>query len=184
MSNTTEPKAEPDAYCVSTEDGACISDDPRCMHHRARVGEREAEPMGYMSPESLAKLKQHDVMSLVPVQNWADGEYCIAVYTAPPAESTGSVGFDTGMDVGAGRSVDRNAGAPEVLPTDLRVEAWPMQQGGMKVGLPRGVKITHIPTGHVCACKSERSQHKNRDIALAGIKAMIAAAPKRGEGNP
>lgn len=48
----------------------------------------------------------------------------------------------------------------------------------MHVGMPRGGKITHIPKGHVCACKSERSQHKNRDIALIGIKAMLAAAPK------
>lgn len=67
---------------------------------------------------------------------------------------------------------------PDVLPSELRIESWPVQQGGMHVGMPRGVKINHVTTGHVCICNSERSQHKNRDIALAGIKAMLAAAPK------
>lgn len=71
-----------------------------------------------------------------------------------------------------------SARVPDVLPTDVRIESWPMQGGGMHVGMPRGVKITHIATDRICICNSERSQHKNRDIALAGIKAMIAAAPK------
>lgn len=64
---------------------------------------------------------------------------------------------------------------PDVLPSELRIESWPVQQDGMHVGMPRGVKINHVTTGHVCICNSERSQHKNRDIALAGIKAMLAA---------
>lgn len=27
-----QPQAEPDAYCITTRDGGCISTDPRCMH--------------------------------------------------------------------------------------------------------------------------------------------------------
>lgn len=71
-----------------------------------------------------------------------------------------------------------SARVPDVLPTDLRIESWPVQEGGMHVGMPCGVKITHIATDRICICNSERSQHKNREIALIGIKAMFAAAPK------
>lgn len=30
----TEQKSAPDAYCITREDGECISDDPRCMHNK------------------------------------------------------------------------------------------------------------------------------------------------------
>ena len=31
-----QPMQEPDAYCVTTPDGACVSTDPRCMHQPAQ----------------------------------------------------------------------------------------------------------------------------------------------------
>lgn len=51
---------------------------------------------------------------------------------------------------------------------DLQIEPWPPQNvGGQQVGLTMmGVKITHLPTGLVAICGTERSQHRNRDIAL------------------
>jgi|GEM_PF-3357695 hypothetical protein len=29
---TGEIEVEPDAHCITTEDGGCVSQDPRCMH--------------------------------------------------------------------------------------------------------------------------------------------------------
>ncbi len=41
----TEHDLEPDAFCITTTDGGCISTDPRCMHNRPfsyhRDGSRE-----------------------------------------------------------------------------------------------------------------------------------------------
>ena len=53
----------------------------------------------------------------------------------------------------------------EIPPEDLKIksERWP---GGQHVGTPSGVKITHLPSGLIAECKTERSQHRNRQIAM------------------
>lgn len=38
-------QAEPDAYCITTPDGGCISTDPRCMH------QSQAEAITAFKPE-------------------------------------------------------------------------------------------------------------------------------------
>src|SRR3546814_10477901 len=50
---------------------------------------------------------------------------------------------------------------------------WPeVAIGGQHVGTgPSGVKIVHLPSGIEAYCITERSQHKNREIALSMIEA-------------
>ena len=60
---------------------------------------------------------------------------------------------------------------------DLIIQSWTGNPtNGWSLSVPNGIKITHIPTGFTAFCESERSQHKNREIAMAEIKAMIGAA--------
>ena len=52
-------------------------------------------------------------------------------------------------------------------PDDWKIELWPEPaKTGMQVGIPKGVKVTHIPTGLVETCNTERGMHANRDKAL------------------
>lgn len=57
---------------------------------------------------------------------------------------------------------------------DLKVSAYPERdysKGGQHVGVTdTGVKIEHIPTGTIAIVETERSQHRNRAIALSMIE--------------
>jgi len=68
-------------------------------------------------------------------------------------------------------------------PDDLHIESWPLRpDGGMIAeGMPRGIKITHIPTGLVATCDTERSQHLNRQRALADLEQQLEARQRRDE---
>lgn len=67
----------------------------------------------------------------------------------------------------------------EIRPDDLSVESWPAQ-AGFQLDLPRGIKLTHKPTGTVVTCDTERSQHANRYRALEMLRAKLQ--PTNGEG--
>ena len=61
-------------------------------------------------------------------------------------------------------------------PSDLKIEAWsPRPPGGQQVGVWTGVKITHLPTGLVAICDSDRSQHRNKQIAMDMILGGITS---------
>ena len=64
----------------------------------------------------------------------------------------------------------------EMKPEHLSIESVPQQkQGGQHVGvISTGVKITHIPTGLTATCSIERSQMRNRNVALAMIEYGLA----------
>lgn len=59
---------------------------------------------------------------------------------------------------------------------DFKVEAvYPRPPGGQQVGMrPVDVKVTHIPTGIYAVSGYERSQHKNRTVAMRMVEYGLA----------
>lgn len=56
--------------------------------------------------------------------------------------------------------------------TKLKATSWPEKQfGGLTFGMPSGIKLIY---GDIEICvSSERSQHKNRDIAMRALAAAL-----------
>lgn len=97
------------------------------------------------------------------------------VQRVPTTESAGRVHTSTATVAVLHAPGARSA--PELDPGDVRIDVYRASgAGGQHVNKTESaVRATHVPTGLVATSQEDRSQHRNRAIAMESLRARVAA---------